>query len=65
VIAGPGESKANKMTRREQKQSIFEEVFSDRKIKDYSKTKYLEIQHEKSRKRRTFRKPLRSKGWKK
>lgn len=64
VIAGPGESKANKLTRREQKQTIFEEIFSDRKIKDYSKRKYLEIQQERSTKRKTFRKPLRSKSWK-
>lgn len=52
------------MTRREQKQTLFEEIFSDKKVKDYSKRKYLEIQKEKSNKRKTFRKPLRSKGWK-
>mmetsp|Transcript_18740 Transcript_18740/g.19497 ORF Transcript_18740/g.19497 Transcript_18740/m.19497 type:complete len:209 (+) Transcript_18740:22-648(+) len=64
VIAGRNESKAQKMTRREQKQTLFEEIFSDKKVKDYSKRKYLEIQKEKSNKRKTFRKPLRSKGWK-
>jgi hypothetical protein len=64
VIAGPAESKANKLTKKQQKQTIFEEIFHDRKVKDYSKRKYTEIQHEKSRKRKTFRKPLRSKGWK-
>lgn len=50
VIAGRNESKAQKMTRREQKQTLFEEIFSDKKVKDYSKRKYLEIQKEKSKK---------------
>jgi hypothetical protein len=63
VIEGVGDSRANKLTKRERKQSIFEEVYADTKIKKYSKKKYLEIQKDKSNKKKTFRKPLRAKKW--
>ena len=61
VIAGPGESKAAKLTNKQRRQTLFDEVLADTKTKKYSKRKYMEIQKEKSNKKRTFRKPLRKK----
>ena len=51
VIEGPAEYKSSRMTNRERKQSIVEEILADKKIRDYSKNKFLEIQSEKSRKK--------------
>ena len=44
VIEGPAEYKSSRMTNRERKQSIVEEILADKKIKDYSKRKFNEIQ---------------------
>lgn len=56
VIEGPAEYKSSRLTNRERKQTIVEEILADKKIKDYSKKKFLEIQADKSsRKRKAFK----------
>lgn len=55
VIEGPSEFKSSRLTNRERKQSIVDEILADKKIKDYSKKKFLEIQAVKTNKRKTFR----------
>ena len=50
VIEGPHEFKSARLTNKERKQTITDEILSDMQIKDYSKRKYLEIQKEKSNK---------------
>jgi hypothetical protein len=44
VIEGPSEYKSGRLTNRERKQSIVEEILADKSIREYSKRKYLEIQ---------------------
>ena len=61
VIEGSGESRAARLTNKQRKQSLLEEVLADKKSRQYSKKKYLEIQKDKSNKKRTYRKPLRAK----
>lgn len=55
VIEGPAEYKSARMTNRERKQSIVEEILADKSIKDYSKRKFLEIQAEKSKKKKAYK----------
>jgi hypothetical protein len=55
VIEGPGEYNSGRLTRKERKQTIVEEILGDQKIKDYTKRKYMEIQQEKSNKRKTYK----------
>lgn len=43
VIEGPSEYKSARMTNRERKQSIVEEILADQSIKNYTKRKFLEI----------------------
>mmetsp|Transcript_8451 Transcript_8451/g.14342 ORF Transcript_8451/g.14342 Transcript_8451/m.14342 type:complete len:225 (+) Transcript_8451:94-768(+) len=56
VVGGFADSKSSRLTRKERKQSILDEVLADKKITKYSKDKYLAIQKEKSNKRKTFKK---------
>ena len=48
VIEGPSEYKSARLTNKERKQSIVEEILADKDIKNYSKRKYMEIQTFKS-----------------
>jgi hypothetical protein len=59
VIEGPYEY-SNRLTNKERRQTITEEIMADASVRQYTKRKYGEIQKEKNNKRRTF-KPLRSK----
>ena len=61
VIEGPSEYKSARLTNRERKQTIVEEILGDRKIKDYSKRKFMEIQSEKSNKRKAYKSSKKSK----
>jgi hypothetical protein len=61
VIGGFADSKSSRLTNKERKQSILDEVLADKKIKKYSKDRYLAIQQEKSNKRKTFKKSTSSK----
>ncbi|XP_065830209.1 deoxynucleotidyltransferase terminal-interacting protein 2-like [Oscarella lobularis] len=56
VIEGPGEFYSGRLTRRQQKQSIVEELLADEKVKSYSKRKYQEIQAAKSKTLKRMRK---------
>lgn len=49
------------MTNRERKQTIVEEILGDKKIKDYSKKKFLEIQATKLNKRKAYKSSRKSK----
>jgi len=51
VIEGSAEYKSNRLTRKERKQSIVEELMSDSAIKSYTKNKYESIQQNNSKKR--------------
>jgi hypothetical protein len=48
VIEGPHEYKSARLTNKERKLSIVDEILADKKIKDYSKRKFLEIQSAKN-----------------
>ena len=56
VIEGPSEYKSSRLTNRERKQTIVDEVLSNQLIKDYTKNKFLDIQRRKANKQKTFRK---------
>ena len=43
------------MSRKERKQTIVEEILGDKTLKDYSKRKYMEIQFDKSNKKKMFK----------
>lgn len=51
VIEGSAEYKSNRLTRKERKQSILEELMSDNSIKNYTKNKYEAIQQKNMKKR--------------
>ena len=51
VIEGSAEFKSNRMSRKERKQSVTEEIMADGAIKGYTKRKYEGIQESNSRKR--------------
>ena len=55
VIEGPSEYFSSRMTRKERKQTIVEEVLNDKYLKDYTKRKYMEIQHDKGNKKKMFK----------
>ena len=61
MIEGPSEYKSARMTNRERKQTIVEEILGDKKIKDYSKKKFLEIQATKGNKRKAYKSSRKSK----
>lgn len=54
VIEGPAEY-SSRLTKKERKQTITEEVLADADIRSYTKNKYLSIQKEKSNKRKAFK----------
>lgn len=62
VIEGPSEYFSSRLSRKERKQTIVEEILGDQTLKSYSKRKYMEIQFDKSNKKRMFR--LKKKGGK-
>jgi hypothetical protein len=45
VIEGPTEYKSSRLTKRQRKQSILEEVMTDDSVKRYSKRVFADIQH--------------------
>jgi Fcf2 pre-rRNA processing len=55
VIEGPSEYFSSRLSRKERKQTIVEEILGDKSLKDYSKRKYSEIQIEKSSKKKMFK----------
>lgn len=55
VIEGPGEYSSSRLTNKERRQSITEEILADSSIKKYSKKTYLQIQSEKSNKRKAYK----------
>lgn len=61
VIEGPHEYKSARLTNRERKQTIVEEILGDKKIKDYSRRKFMEIQSEKGNKRKAYKSSKKSK----
>lgn len=63
VIEGPSEYFSSRMTKKERKQTIVEEILGDQTLKNYSKRKYEEIQVEKNNKKRMFK--MKKKGDKK
>ena len=63
VIEGPSEYFSSRLSRKDRKQTIVEEILGDQTLKNYSKRKYMEIQFDKSNKRRMFR--VKKKGGKK
>eukprot|EP01041_Mallomonas_annulata_P000294 gene294-529_t len=64
VIEGPTEYKSSRMTKRQRKTTIMDEILADQSIRAFSKRKYQEIQTEKSRKKKTYKtyKKLKVKG---
>lgn len=61
VIEGPSEYKSSRLTNRERKNTIMDEVLADSNIRAFSKRKYNEIQHEKSNKKKNFKQLRKSK----
>jgi hypothetical protein len=55
VVEGPTEYLSARMTKKERKQTLVDEILADKKITGYSKKKYLQIQEVKSNKRKTFK----------
>ena len=55
IIEGPSEFRSSRLTKKERKQSITEELLADRGIKDYTKRAYLQIQDQKSNKRKAYK----------
>jgi hypothetical protein len=60
VIEGVGEFKSARLTNKERKQTIVDEIMADSRLRNYSKRKYDEIQVQKANKRK-IRAPLRKK----
>eukprot|EP00118_Oscarella_pearsei_P027508 m.1278 g.1278 ORF g.1278 m.1278 type:complete len:246 (+) comp6006_c0_seq1:54-791(+) len=54
VVEGAGEFYSGRLTRRQQKQSIVEELLADEQFKRYSKKKFLDIQAARSKSGRKF-----------
>eukprot|EP01038_Epipyxis_sp_PR26KG_P005375 gene5375-7453_t len=52
VIEGPSEYKSSRLTNKERKGSIVEEILADKSLRDYSKRKYNEIQTQNMKKLR-------------
>ena len=55
VIEGSGEYSSARLKNRDRRQTIVEEILSDKSATDYSKRTYLQIQREKSNKRKTYK----------
>lgn len=55
VIEGAMEYKSSRLTNKERKQNITEEILADQSIKKYSKRVFMDIQTQKSNKRKTFK----------
>lgn len=66
VIEGPADYLSSRLTRKERKQSLLEEIISDDKVKNYTKRVYNQIQTENSNKTKMFksRKKYKSKNMK-
>lgn len=62
VVEGPSEYFSSRLSKKERKQTIVEEILGDKTLKDYSKRKYSEIQYEKSNKKKMF-KTKKGKRW--
>lgn len=54
VIEGSGEYLSNRMSRKERKQSIVDEVLNDKSLSSYAKSTYNTIQKVKSSKKKIF-----------
>lgn len=65
IIEGPSEYKSGRLTNRERKQTIMEEILADGAIKDYTKRKFQEIQVTKNNKQRMYKKSKSDKKQKK
>lgn len=57
VIEGPTEFKSSRLTNRERKETILEEVMGDEKVKQFSKRKYQEIQADRNNKVKAYKVP--------
>ena len=55
VVEGAAEYKTSRLSRRERKQTILEEVLADSGLKSYNKKTFLAIQEEKSKKQKMFK----------
>mmetsp|Transcript_40913 Transcript_40913/g.41787 ORF Transcript_40913/g.41787 Transcript_40913/m.41787 type:complete len:225 (+) Transcript_40913:103-777(+) len=54
IIEGPSEYKSSRLSKKQRKQTLVEEVLADDKIQTYSKRKYNEIKQRKSSKKKTY-----------
>lgn len=55
VVEGSAEYKSARLSRKERKQSIMEEVLADKQLKSYNKRTFLSIQEQRSKKRRAHK----------
>lgn len=55
VIEGTTEYKSSRLTNKERKQNITEEILADESIRKYSKRVFTDIQTQKSNKRRVYK----------
>ena len=55
VIEGPADYLSSRLTRKERKQTLLEEIISDDKVKSYTKRVYNQIQTENSNKTKMFK----------
>lgn len=55
VIEGPSEYFSSRLSNKERKRTIVEEILGDKSLKDYSKRKFSEIQVERSNKKKMYK----------
>jgi Fcf2 pre-rRNA processing len=55
VIEGPSEYFSSRLSNKERKRTIVEEILGDKTLKDYSKRKFSEIQVERSSKKKMYK----------
>jgi hypothetical protein len=55
VVEGPSEYKAGRLTNKQRKRSILEEVLNDPQLKNYNKKTFLKLQDQKSKKRKVYK----------
>jgi hypothetical protein len=55
VVEGPTEYKSARLSRKERKETILEEVLADSGLKSYNKKTFLSIQAEKGKKRKAYK----------
>lgn len=55
VIEGPSEYFSSRLSNKERKRTIVEEILGDKSLKDYSKRKFTEIQVERSNKKKMYK----------